>query len=157
MGKLIFMWSLVSPCHLPGQEHWEPLDLSDSDDINEVVNTELLSLLNPWSGDDKGSWGGSSPWSLLHQLQFQPPSNNLWSELASLGCPFRENLPQSNLNGCGVNRFTHGCPAPLTFIWHSVMAQGISCQPSWIVKGLQQDRLVYQPKCLPLWVQMQYP
>ena len=44
------------------------------------------------------------------------------------GCPFRENLPiQSNLNGCGVNRFMHMDalgPSPLSDI--CVMAQAIS-------------------------------
>ena len=40
MGKLIFMWAPASPHHLPHQGCWEPLDLSDSDDINEVINTK---------------------------------------------------------------------------------------------------------------------
>ena len=47
------------------------------------------------------------------------------------GCPFRGESPYwSNLNGCGVNGFTHGCPGPLAFIWHLVTAWAISHQPS---------------------------
>ena len=83
---------------------------------------------------------GGSPWSLLCWLQFQPLrgwwGNSWWSELASLGVSFwGESLCWSNLNGCGVDRFTCGCPGPLTFIWDLVMARTISHQPSWILKG----------------------
>ena len=140
MGKLIFMWALASPNHLPHRGSKEPSDLSDSDNINEAINTELLSLSNPWSGDSDGGWGGGSPWSLLCGLWFQPLrgqwGDSWWSEVASPGVSFwRKPSCQSNLNGFEVDRFTHGCPGPLAFIQHSVMAQTISLWPSWIVKG----------------------
>ena len=104
-GKFIFIWALVSPHCLSCWGCWEPLDLSDSDDIEEAVNTELLSLSNLWSRDGNGGWGGGSPWSLLHQLQFWPLGgwwgNSWWSELASLGVSFWGESPRwSNLNGC---------------------------------------------------------
>ena len=55
MGKLIFMWAPVSPHHLPCLEYQEPLELSDSDNINEAVDTKLLSLLNLRSRDVEGA------------------------------------------------------------------------------------------------------
>ena len=51
MGKLIFLWPLVSLQHLPQWECQEPSDLSDCDDTDEAVNTKLLSLSNPLSGE----------------------------------------------------------------------------------------------------------
>ena len=41
MGKLIFMWALVSVHHLLCWECWEPSNWSDCDDTNKAVNTEL--------------------------------------------------------------------------------------------------------------------
>ena len=46
------------------------------------------------------------------------------------GVLWGESSRWSNLNGCGVDRFTHGCPGPLTFIQYSFTAQVISHQPS---------------------------
>ena len=53
-GKLIIMWAPASPGHLPLWGHWEPSDQSDSNDIDEAVNTKLLLLSNLWSGDGNG-------------------------------------------------------------------------------------------------------
>ena len=39
MGKLIFIWAPASLHCLPLQGCWEPSDLSDSDDIDEAVDT----------------------------------------------------------------------------------------------------------------------
>ena len=135
-GKLIFMWALASPHHLPCWGCWEPSDLSDSDDIDEAVNTELLSLSNPQSGDGEGDWGGGSPWSLLHWLQFQPLGgwwgDSWWSEVASPGISFWGEPPcQSNLNGCGVDRFTHGSLDPLPL-------SGIRLWPRWSPANLPE-------------------
>ena len=50
------MWA-SSRCHLP---HLECLDLSDQsylDDIEDIVNNELLSLLNPQLGEGEGNQG----------------------------------------------------------------------------------------------------
>ena len=140
MGKLIFMWALASPHHLPLWGCWEPSDLPDSDDIDEAIDTKLPSLSNLWFWDGDGGWGGGRPWSLLHWLQFWPLGgcwgNSWWSELASPRVSFWGESPcQLNLNGCGVNGFTHGCPGPLAFIWHLVTGHTISHWPSWIVKG----------------------
>ena len=59
------MWALASPHCLPLWGCWEPSDQSDSDDIDKTVNTKLLLLSNPLSGDGDGVWGGLGPWSLL--------------------------------------------------------------------------------------------
>ena len=66
------MWALSSQCHLPCQECWDPSDLSDLDNIEEVINNELLSLPNPQSGDGDGNQGGGGLWSLLLLVQSWP-------------------------------------------------------------------------------------
>ena len=48
------MWALASLYHLPYQGHWEASDQSDSDNVNEAVNTKLLLLSNPQSRDGNG-------------------------------------------------------------------------------------------------------
>ena len=49
------MWAPSSRCCLPHQECQDPSDLSDMDDIKESINNELLSLVNPQSGEGDGS------------------------------------------------------------------------------------------------------
>ena len=140
MGKLIFMWAPVSLCHLPHQECCEPSDWSDWEDTEEAVNTELLSLSNPWSGMGEGGWGWNSlqshhcwPWSL--------PLDNLlgdgWGhKLVPSGSSFWGDSPsQQNLNGCGDFGWAQRHPGPLASIRHSVMAWAIVHWPSLMVNG----------------------
>ena len=47
MGKLIFMWPPDSLQCLPQWGHKEPSELSDCNNTDEAINTELLLLLNP--------------------------------------------------------------------------------------------------------------
>ena len=42
---------------LPHLQHLDPSDQSDLNDIKDIVNNELLSLLNPWSGEGEGNQG----------------------------------------------------------------------------------------------------
>ena len=42
-------------CHLPHPECWDPCDLSDMNDIEEAIDNEFLSLLNPQSGEGDGN------------------------------------------------------------------------------------------------------
>ena len=51
-------------CLLP---HLECLDLSewsDQDDIEDAIDSELLSLSKPWSGEGEGNLGDQGCWSL---------------------------------------------------------------------------------------------
>ena len=45
------MWAPSSQCCLSHQECQDLSDLSDLDDIVEAIDNELLSLLNPQSGE----------------------------------------------------------------------------------------------------------
>ena len=139
MGKLIFMWALVSLHHQQCQEHQEPLDLSDCDDINEAVNTELLLLSNLWSGKSEGGWGGISLWSLPCQLQSQPLcslwGDGWWSNLHLQGSLFGRISWMVGSEQLWVKGCKHGCLGPLTSIQCSVTAWSIVHQPSFIVKG----------------------
>ena len=56
-GKFIFIWPPISLQHWLWCECLEPPDLSDLDDTDEEVDTELWSLLNPWSGECEGDGG----------------------------------------------------------------------------------------------------
>ena len=49
------MWAPSSRCCPPCLEHLYLSDWSDLDDIKEVFDNELLSLLNPWSGEGEGN------------------------------------------------------------------------------------------------------
>ena len=51
------MWAPSSQCHLPCLECLDSSDWSDLDDIKEVIDNELLSLLNPQSGEGEGNRG----------------------------------------------------------------------------------------------------
>ena len=51
------MWGPSSQHCLPHLEHLDPSDQSDLDNIEEVVNSELWSLSNPWSGEGEGNRG----------------------------------------------------------------------------------------------------
>ena len=92
MSKLIFMWAPVSLHHLTCWECQEPSDLSSSDDTNEAVNTELLSLSNLQSGEGECGQGDISPWSLPCQSLPWPLcslwGDGWWSKLVSLGWSF---------------------------------------------------------------------
>ena len=48
------MWA-SSWCHLPHLECLDPSDWSDLDDIRDVVDNKLWSLLNAWSGESEGN------------------------------------------------------------------------------------------------------
>ena len=139
MGKLIFMWAPVSLCCLLHQECQEPSDLSDCDDTDKAVDTELLSLLNPWSSEGESGWGCISLWSPQHWSQSRPlcglQGNGQWSKLAFPECSFwGESSEWWNWNGWAVNGWEHGPPGPLASIWPSVMAWAIAHLPSCMVK-----------------------
>ena len=44
-----------SQCHLPHLECLDPSDWSDLDNIEDIVNNKLLSLLKPLSGEGEGN------------------------------------------------------------------------------------------------------
>ena len=137
------MWALVSLHHLLHLEWWGPSDLSDYHGSDKAVNTELLLLLNPWSGEGEGGWGCVGPWFLQCQSWSWPlcglQGNGWWSKLASPECSFQRESPEWwDLNGWGVNGWECGHPGPLATIWHSVMAWAITHQPSCMVKGLAE-------------------
>ena len=46
-----------SQCHLPRLEHLDPSEQSDLDNIEDIVDNELLSLLKPQSGEGEGNLG----------------------------------------------------------------------------------------------------
>ena len=50
------MWA-SSQCCLPHLECLDLSDWSDLDGIKDVVDNELLSLLEPWSGEGEGNRG----------------------------------------------------------------------------------------------------
>ena len=148
---------LASPCCLPLWGCQEPSEWYDSEDIDKAVSTELLLLSNPLYGDGNGVSGGQSPWSLLSLLQFWPleghQGDSVWYEVESPGMSLQGESPHwSNLNGCGVNRFTCGClgPSPLSSIrlWPRQSPANLL---EWL-RGLWHDRLAYQPMCPPLLV-----
>ena len=64
VGRFIFMQASSSQWHLPCLECLDLSHQSDLDDIEEAVNNELMSLLNPWSGEGKGNQGDQGLWSL---------------------------------------------------------------------------------------------
>ena len=58
----IFMWPPVSLLGWwPWCGHLEPPDPSDTDATDEEIDAELLSLLNLWSDESEGVWGGATP------------------------------------------------------------------------------------------------
>ena len=65
-GWLIFIWPPDSLWCWPQCVCLEPPDLSDLDDTDEEVDTELLSLLNPWYGEGEDDGGGP-----LHRYEFK--------------------------------------------------------------------------------------
>ena len=46
-----------SQCLLPHLEHLDPSEQSDWDDIEDAMDTELLSLLKPQSREGEGNLG----------------------------------------------------------------------------------------------------
>ena len=44
-------------CLLPRLECLDPSEWSDQDDIEDAIDSELLSLLKPWSGEGEGNLG----------------------------------------------------------------------------------------------------
>ena len=71
MGGFIFI-RVSSQCHLPRLECLDPSEWSDLDDIEDVIDNKILSLLKPWSGEDEGNLGDLGLWSLLLLLCSQP-------------------------------------------------------------------------------------
>ena len=148
---------------LPCLEHWDLSDPSDLDDIDEAVNSKLLSLSNPQSREGNGNQGSGGLWSLQCLLWSWPLGgwcgNGLWSESTSLGVFFKgEPLVQSNLKGCWVDRFTHGHPGPLSL--YSAVHYGLGNCPSTFLNchWIQQwGRLVSQPVYPFQWVGMWHP
>ena len=61
-----------SQCLLPHLEHLDPSKHSNQDDIEDTVDTEILSLLKPWSGEGEGNLGDRGHWSLHLLLCPQP-------------------------------------------------------------------------------------
>ena len=58
-SRLIFIWPPDSLWHhQPWFECLEPTGITDLDDTDEEVDTELWSLSNPWSGPGEGDGGG---------------------------------------------------------------------------------------------------
>ena len=71
-SRLIFIWPPGSLWHWLWCECQEPPDLSDCDDTNEDVDTELLSFLNQWSSEGEGVGGCATHGSHHHWSHFQP-------------------------------------------------------------------------------------
>ena len=61
-----------SQCLLPHLEGPDPSKRSDQDDIEDAMDTELLSLLKPWSGEGEKNLGDQGHWSLCLLLCPQP-------------------------------------------------------------------------------------
>ena len=61
-----------SQCHVPHLEHLDLSKRSKLNDIEDVIDDELLSLLKPWSGEGEGNLGDWGLWSLLLLLHSQP-------------------------------------------------------------------------------------
>ena len=61
-----------SQCLLPHLECPDPSEHSNRDDIEDTMDTELLSLLKPWSGEGEGNLGDRGHWSLHLLLCPQP-------------------------------------------------------------------------------------
>ena len=124
MGKLIFIWAPASPHCLPLWGCWEPSDKSDSNDIDEAVNTKLLPLSNPWSGDGNGVEVVEAP-GLFYIYYGSGPSEASETIVYGLNChlwecPSGENLPISQI--WMVVGLTDSCmdasgPSPLSGIW----------------------------------------
>ena len=76
MGRFIFM-HVSSRCLLPRLEHWDPSVQSDQDDIEDAMDTELLSLSKPWSGEGEGNLGDWDCWS-LHLILYPWPWEGCW-------------------------------------------------------------------------------
>ena len=140
MGRFIFI-HFSSQCLLPHLEHLDPSEHSDQDDIKDTVDTELLSLSKPQSGEGEGNWGDQGHWSLHLLLCPRPleghPGAHLSSELQCINTsPGGEVLGVLNLKGCWASRLTQGCPGPLAFTLLSNMAWAMALLPSGIVIGL---------------------
>ena len=61
-----------SQYHLPCLQCQDLSDLLDLDNIKEVMDNELLSLLNPQSGEGEGNQGDRGLWSLQLLLHSWP-------------------------------------------------------------------------------------
>ena len=136
-------------------------DLLDLDDTDEEVDTELLSLLNPWSGEGEGvrvsaAHGSHHIWpqSQLHcgtclwswcdiQWVCLGSSTHLsvfWSPSSCRGPSWLQSLHDSI-----AGRWEQGHPDPLALAHHSVMACTINCQPSCKLNALALSWAAWQP------------
>ena len=158
-GRFIFMWAPSSQCCLPLWECWDPSDLSDLYDIKEAVDNELLSFLNPWSGEGEGTWGDGGLWSLWCLLQSWPlrgwHGDGWWSEPPSLEASFTgEPLRCQTWRVVGPANLHMDVLAPLPSLsnllklgqWLLILL-GLSCSQ-------QQGRPIFQPMYLFLWEEM---
>ena len=100
-----------SRCLLPHLKHPGPSEWSNHDDMEDAIEMELLSLLNPRSSEGDGNLGDRGLWSLLLLLHPQPWDSHRGVCL-SLGTscadwsPGGEALVVLNLKGCWAGGFT---------------------------------------------------
>ena len=115
-GRLIFIGPSSSLWHQPQCNCLEPPNLLDLDATNEDVDTELVSLLNPWSGDDE--WvGGCATYR----------SHHWWPQLWPHCCT----LPQSLCDGWQI------CPGSsmnLSALWN--LSSGGDSSLLWNINGI---------------------
>ena len=146
-ARFTFMWPLVSlQGHWPWHGCLEPPNLSDTDTTDEEVDAEPLSLSNPGSDESKSNWGGATHNS--HCLWSWSQPHSWWARWGlSLGTshhsattgmfPGHEDKSWLwKLNGVEVGGIKWGWPGSLGSICPSVMAWGISYQPSPRFAGL---------------------
>ena len=137
MGTLIFMWPPGSWWHWPQCWCLEPPDLLDLNETDELVDTELMSLSNPWSHegeeDGVGATQGSChlwPQSWLHCNAW--PHSWYDTQWLCLGTSNHSSVVGSltshggsswlqKLNGGDTGRIQWGCLGPLTSMHCSVM------------------------------------
>ena len=131
------MWVPASPCCLPHQGCLEPSDILTVMTLRMPLTMSSYHFRTCSQGMGMGVEGIVAPGLFNIDCSSGPlgdgrviadgPNRHLWV------CPFLGESPLwSNLNGCGVDGFIHGCPWPLAFIQPLVMAWAISCQPSGI-------------------------
>ena len=150
--RLIFIGPPNSLWHQPQCNCLETPDLLDLDYTNEDVDTELLSLLNPQSGDSKWVRGCATHRSHCWWLQLWPHCCTLPPSLcdgqqicpgSSMSSLSLWNLSSGgdssllwNMNSSVTGRWEWGHPGPLAMMHCSVIAWAINCWLSCRLNGL---------------------
>ena len=165
-GRSIFIWPPGSLQCQPQCACLEPPHLSDLDDTDEEVGTELLSLLNPSSSEGEGDrvgaahrsyhiWSqpqphcGTHPESWCEVWQVHPGSSMQLLVLGSLSS-CRGPSWSSNLNGKRVGRWVQGHLGPLASACHLVIACAITCWPSHRLNALVLSQACFPTQLMPL-------